>query len=131
MNVFAGRFDALPESSSFRESLRKIEQLQQDIRVELAALRTSVNNHVEQDRGSFEIIGKTFISVSEDITKRLETQDQKRKNWFNALDAKVEQMRREGDRAKGAGWVILGLLGAVATVLGGVAISVIDGLLKH
>jgi hypothetical protein len=46
-------------------------------------------------------------------------------------DAKTfEEMKADANKAKGAGWAILGLLGSVATFLGGAVIAALGGWIK-
>lgn len=48
-----------------------------------------------------------------------------------AADAKTfAEMKTDADKAKGAGWVILSLLGGLATFVGGAVIAAIGGIIK-
>lgn len=44
-------------------------------------------------------------------------------------DARFDNIEADRNKARGAGWVILGLLGGLATVVGGAVIAVISGWL--
>lgn len=45
-------------------------------------------------------------------------------------DKKISAVKEDQDRAKGAGWVILGLLGALATFVGGAVIAATGGHIR-
>lgn len=47
-----------------------------------------------------------------------------------ARQGSVADLKQDNDRARGAGWVILGILAALATVVGGCVIAVFAGWVK-
>lgn len=49
---------------------------------------------------------------------------------LNAQDAKIDDLQSERDRAKGAGKVILALLGSFSAFVGGAVIAVLEGWIK-
>ena len=64
--------------------------------------------HKGEDRENFQIIGSRF----------------------GVLAMEISGMKQDQDRAKGAGWVIIGLLGSVAAFIGSAVIAALSGHIK-
>lgn len=92
-----------------QRSLGRIEGMQEQILNEFVA-------HKRDDKSAFEIINKAFETRDAAIAKLREDQDKK----IDALEA-------ERDTARGAGKVILALLAAAATFVGGAVMAVLSG----
>jgi len=110
----------LTEIERFREDFRehKIDDqehfsaLNDKLQVQASSVRTAL---VEQAR-----------TVQEALTARAEKEDDR----AGKQDEKLAAIKEDADRAKGAGWVILGLLGALATFVGGAVIAALSGWLQ-
>jgi hypothetical protein len=81
-----------------QRTLGKIEATQAAILAQLITMRTDFNLHGDADA-----------------------------KQFAEMVVKYEAMKADQDKAKGAGWVILGLLGAFAAFVGSAVIAVLGG----
>ena len=86
--------------------------------------------HQRLDLESLGILAKTLAQQRDVMLASFEEQDRARNQHLNEQDVKLDVLKQDNDRAKGAGWVILGLLGALATFLGAAVISALSGIIK-
>ena len=103
-----------------QRSLGRIEGTQTQILQKLEALETSFGDHRNDDQ-------KNFSEVRSLVYTKFNQQEELRETHLSAQDKNIAALKRDSDRAKGAGWVILGLLSALATFLGGVVIAALSG----
>lgn len=103
-----------------QRALGRIEGTQAQILDMLNKLSDSFGEHKQEDQRNFSSVRALFFT-------KLEEQDKTRETHLGEQDKKLDALKQDADRAKGAGWVILGLLGALATFVGGAVISVLSG----
>ncbi len=106
-----------------QRSMGRIEGTQAQIIAKLDAMIINHINHENDDR-------KNFSSVRTLLETKMAEQNNMRESHLELQDKKLALLQQAQDRARGAGWVIIGLLGAVATFLGGAVIAAIDGHIK-
>lgn len=104
-------------------ALGRIEGTQAQILLELRQLRNDFGEHKNEDQ-------KNFSSVRNLVYGELKKQDIEREAHLAEQDKKLDALKEDSDRAKGAGWAILGLLGGLATFVGGAVLSVVEGWIK-
>lgn len=49
---------------------------------------------------------------------------------FNTVREMIDELKQDSDRTKGAGWVLLGIFGLLATFLGGAFTALFTGWVK-
>lgn len=103
-----------------QRALGRIEGTQEQILAELRSLRGEFSEHKNEDQ-------KNFSSVRAMFFTKLEEQDKTREAHLGKQDQKLDALKEDSDRAKGAGWVILGLFGTLASFVGGAVIAVLGG----
>lgn len=103
-----------------QRALGRIEGTQSQILAELRSLRSEFGDHKNEDQRNFSSVRALFFN-------KLEEQDKTREQHLGEQDAKLDQLKEDADRAKGAGWVILALLGALATAVGSAVLAVFSG----
>jgi hypothetical protein len=106
-----------------QRSLGRIEGRLDQILAEQRSMREDLGDHKNEDQ-------KNFSSVRALFFEKLEHHNAVREAHLKDQDEKLETIMMDSARAKGAGWVILGLLGSLATLLGGAVIAVLDGRIK-
>jgi hypothetical protein len=115
--------EGLPMPDDVQRALGRIEGTQSQILAELKSLRSDFCEHKNDDQRNFSGVRKLFF-------EKLEEQNKTRENHLGEQDRKLDALKQDSDRAKGAGWVILGLLGGLATFVGGAVLAVISGWIK-
>lgn len=90
-----------------------------DIQRCLGRIESSIERLVEEFGHHRDEDQKNFSSLRMDIKAEAEA---RRKG--------VGDLKQDSDRARGAGWAILGILGALATIVGGCVIAVFAGWVK-
>lgn len=103
-----------------QRSLGRIEGTQEQILAELKTMREDFGAHKNEDQRNFSSLRKLFF-------EKLEEQDETREKHLAAQDAVLAELKTDSDRAKGAGWVILGLLGGLASLVGSAVLAVVKG----
>lgn len=106
-----------------QRSLGRIEGTQSQILQKLVALEASFGDHRNDDQ-------KNFSEVRRLVYDKFAEQETLREDHLGKQDENIEKLKRDSDRAKGAGWVILGLLGALATFVGSAVIAALSGYIK-
>lgn len=101
------------------EALNQIKQLRDDFGV-----------HKNDDQRNFSNIRRQSSELTASIAKQFEENDRARNQHLNEQDLKLDEITARANFAKGAGWVIIGLLGAMATIIGGCVIAVFAGWIK-
>lgn len=103
-----------------QRALGRIEGTQTQILQALKDLTESFGEHKNEDQ-------RNFSSVRNLVYTEMKKNDETREKHLSEQDEKLDGLKQDADRAKGAGWVILGLLGALATFVGGAVIAVLSG----
>jgi len=103
-----------------QRSLGRIEGTQTQILDALQKLTESFSEHKNEDQ-------RNFSSVRNLVYSELKKNDESREKHLSEQDEKLDSLKQDADRAKGAGWVILGLIGALATFAGGAVLAVLTG----
>lgn len=121
----------------FQRALGRIEGIQSQILSELSAMRGDNTRHRSEftahqrlDLQSLSILEKAISKQREDIAIAFSENDRARNQHLNEQDVKLDALKTDSDRAKGAGWVILSMLGFLATIVGGAVIAAIEGVIK-
>jgi hypothetical protein len=78
-------------------------------------LNAMIVNHIQHEDDDRRDFGDLRSLISNNIAQQ---------------DKKISAVKEDQDRAKGAGWVILGLLGALATFVGGAVIAATGGHIR-
>lgn len=103
-----------------QRALGRIEGTQAQILAKLDRMVEDLGAHKNEDQKNFSSVRALFFT-------KLDEQNVTREAHLGAQDKKLDMLKQDADRAKGAGWAILGLLGGVATFIGGAVISVLSG----
>lgn len=106
-----------------QRALGRIEGTLGEILKAQGRLSTELGDHRNDDQ-------RSFSSVRKLIADKITEQDTAREAHLSQQDKKLDHLKQDQDRAKGAGWVIIGLLGALATFLGGAVIAALGGHIK-
>lgn len=110
-------------SDDVQRALGRIEGTQGEILKKLDSMQGDLGQHKNEDQKNFSSIRALFFA-------KLDEQNTTREAHLGAQDKKLDALKTDSDRAKGAGWVILGLLGALATFVGGAVIAALSGWIK-
>jgi hypothetical protein len=84
---------------------------------------------IQRALGRIEGQNTQLLKESQDVRNDLVTFKAENAKEFALRDLKIAELTKNRDQARGAGWVILGLLGAIATFVGAAVLSVINGKL--
>jgi len=113
-----------------QRSLGRIEGTLTQLLSEVKGFHGALGGHVADDHATAEAFRGLISDLRREIANQFLEQDRARNQHLNEQDVKLDALKADSDRAKGAGWVILGVLGALATFVGGAVIAVLTGLLK-
>jgi hypothetical protein len=133
----------LSELSGIHESLQRIERSQGEALAEFKNFRRELDeakaNHVVHENDNRDDFIRTNVSIEAfraAVDKRLTDQTEDRRRHLgeqdikiDAISADVASLKTDNARAKGAGWAIIGILGALVTFIGGAVISAIEGII--
>jgi len=106
-----------------QRSLGRIEGTQTRILDELTKLRDDFGAHKADDQ-------RNFSSLRVDMKSQFEANDRARNEHLTEQDTKLDIIQRDSDRAKGAGWAILGIMGLLASLVGGAVMAALSGWIK-
>lgn len=109
--------------ADMQRAIGRIEGTQTQILAKLDAMIVTHIQHENDDRRDFAGIRVLF-------DKKMDDQNSTRETQLSEMDVKLDALKQDQDRAKGAGWVILGLIASLATFVGGTVIEVVRGHLK-
>lgn len=110
-----------------QRSLGRIEGTQTQILSELRMLRDNFSEHKNEDQKNFSSIRALVYDHRSEVKTILDQQSVEREAHLDAQDVKLSSLKTDADKAKGAGYVIIGIIGALATFVGGAVISVFTG----
>lgn len=117
-----------------QRSLGRIEGAQAQILQSMQALIASFTEHKAEDVRNFSAVRALSFEHREELKDFVETKFEAqaiaRNQHLNEQDVKLDGLKEAQDKAKGAGWVILSLLSALATFVGGAVIAVFSGWVK-
>lgn len=113
----------MSEEETVQRALGRIEGSTAEILKRLDRLANDFGEHKNDDQ-------RAFSSVRKLVKDGLADQDSLREAQLAKHDTKLDLLKQDQDRAKGAGWVILGLLASLATFLGGAVLAVWNGWLR-
>lgn len=113
----------MSDDSELQRALGRIEGAQNQILVKLDKLYIEFGDHKNEDQ-------RNFSSIRALLDRKLEEQNLLRETHLSEQDVKLDQLKQDADRAKGAGWVILGLLASLATFLGASVIAALSGHIR-
>lgn len=113
----------MSQDENTQRALGRIEGTQTQILAKLDRLAADFGEHKHEDQ-------KNFSSIRVMIDRKIEEQNDVRETHLDEQDTKLAVLKQDADRAKGAGWVILSLLGALATFVGGAVIAATTGLIN-
>lgn len=115
-------------------ALGRIEGTQAQILDALKTLTTSFTEHKAEDVRNFSAVRALSFDHREELKDFVETRFDAQaiagRQHLDAQDLKLDGLKSAQDKAKGAGWVILGLLTSLATFVGGAVIAVFAGWVK-
>lgn len=120
----------MPDQADVQRSLGRLEGVSDQILAELRSLRVEFGDHKNEDQKNFSAVRALVYDQRRDISGKLEAQDATRERHLSEQDLKLDKLKQDSDRAKGAGWAILGLLGSLATFVGGAVLAVVEGWIK-
>jgi hypothetical protein len=92
-------------------------------RIEGKHLSDDFNDHKNDDQ-------KNFSSIRVMMDRRMGESNTSREAHLKTQDVKLDALKETQDKARGAGWVILGIMSALAASVGGLVMSIISGHLK-
>lgn len=115
-------------------ALGRIEGAQAQILHAVETLTTAFTDHKAEDSRNFSAVRALSFEHREELKDFVETKFEAqaiaRNQHLNEQDVKLDGLKSAQDKAKGAGWVILGLLTSLATFVGGAVIAVFAGWIK-
>jgi hypothetical protein len=106
-----------------QRALGRIEGKQELILGKLNDLSDDFNDHKNDDQ-------KNFSSIRVMMDRRMGESNTSREAHLKTQDVKLDALKETQDKARGAGWVILGIMSALAASVGGLVMSIISGHLK-
>ena len=106
-------------ATNIDRALGRIEGTQSQILSELIDLKKDYVEHLKNNALEFRRIDTEFAEAARALNQHLNEQ-------YKKLDA----MKEVQDRARGAGWIILSLIGGLATFSGGAVIAALSGWLR-
>lgn len=118
------------ENNIVQRALGRIEGTQTQILAELKNLRENFGDHKNEDQKNFSSVRRLVADQQEAIRKAFDAQAVARNQHLNEQDVKLDALKQDSDRAKGAGYVIIAIIGALATFVGGAVIAVLSGWIK-
>lgn len=86
-------------------------------------LNAMIVNHIQHENDDRRDFGELRRLIAEEIKQQREAVA----STLADQDKQIAGMKEEQDRAKGAGWAILAMLGALASFVGAAVISVFTG----
>ena len=113
-----------------QRSLGLIEGAQIQILSEIKLFREDLGRHIDNDQMNFSALRVVIATQKKEMEDQFTENDRARNQHLNEQDVKLDGIKQDQDRAKGAGWVILGLLTAFAGFLGTAAMSIWNGYIK-
>lgn len=113
-----------------QRSLGRIEGTQEQILAKLDKLASDFGDHKNEDQRNFSSVRALVYDQRREINAKLEEQDSRREQHLTEQDTTLKSLKQDSDRAKGAGWAIIGILGAFATFIGGAVLAVVEGWIK-
>lgn len=116
--------------SETQRALGRIEGTQSQILKKLEELTNGFGDHKNEDQKNFSSVRRLVFDQKDEILANIKDGNADREIHLNEQDTKLDALKQDADRAKGAGWVILGILGGIATFIGGSVIAVIAGIIK-
>lgn len=111
------------QDADTQRSLGRIEGTQDQILAELKQLRSDFGDHKNDDQ-------RNFSSLRSLVYDKNREQNEARELHLSEQDKAIGQLKQDSDRARGAGWAIISILGAFATFIGGAVLAVVQGWIK-
>jgi len=102
----------------------------QTVRSAVLDLKGELIKHRDEDRADFADVRQTAEANRKEIEARFTDQTEDRARHLSEQDKKLDDLQGMANRAKGAGWAIIGLISAMATFIGGAVLAVVEGWLK-
>lgn len=118
------------DDQGVQRSLGRIEGDIRQILTELKNIRDDFGDHKNDDQKNFSLARTSNDQLRADMLAGFSNADNARGQHLGEQDVRLERIERDANRAKGAGWVILGLLGSLATFLGAAVIAALSGHIK-
>lgn len=113
----------MSDEVNVQRALGRIEGQQAQILEKLDRLADDFGQHKQDDQRNFSSVRTLFFT-------KLDEQNTVREKHLGEQDEKLDGLKQDADRAKGAGWAILGLLGGLATFVGGAVLAVLSGFIN-
>jgi hypothetical protein len=108
------------QNDDVQRAIGRIEGTQAQIISKLDAIIVTHVQHENDDR-------RDFASIRAMFDHKMAAAAEVRETHLGQQDEKLLALKQDADRAKGAGWVILGLLGSLAAFAGGSVIAALTG----
>lgn len=109
--------------SEVQRALGRVEGAQEELLNKMNAIIESFVRHEESDRVEFSASRAALASAMRDLNAAREAQ-------FAGLQASIDELKADRAFAKGAGWVIVAILGACVTFIGSAVVGVLRGTIK-
>lgn len=103
-------------SADIDRTLGRIEGMQEAILAEIGQFKTAFNLHVKEDNVALVEIRRLIETLVKEVKKENEEK-------FMKLEEKLAELRKDRDVVKGAGWILLGFIAFVGTVLGPILVE--------
>lgn len=113
--------------ADMQRSLGRIEGTQSQILSELRRLGENFSEHKNEDQKNFSSVRAMVYEHRNEVKAILDTQSAEREAHLDAQDVKLSGLKTDSDKAKGAGYVIIGIMGALATFVGTAVIAAFTG----
>lgn len=110
----------MKDDAEMQRAIGRIEGQNGQIITKLNAIIGAQIKHEDLDR-------EEFASTRRSCEKQVSELRDERRARDETQDLKIEKLEKAQQRAQGAGWVILGLLTALASFVGAAVISILSG----
>ncbi|MBL6852397.1 MAG: hypothetical protein ISS15_05265 [Alphaproteobacteria bacterium] len=113
-----------------QRALGRIEGALDQLLIEFRSLRGDFGEHKNDDQKNFSGMRALVYDQRREVNQRLDDQDKTREAHLREQDATLAALKEYQDRARGAGWVIISILGGFASLIGASVWAAIEGWIK-
>lgn len=119
----------MPENE-IQRALGRIEGTQDRLLSEFEQFRKAMTEHMDMDKVQFEILHSRITELRKYSESRFVDQTDDRARHLGEQDIKLDALKEKQDKAMGAGWVIMGILGMCVACIGAMALAIFERWLR-
>jgi hypothetical protein len=113
--------------TELNRAIGRIEGTQGQIIRKLDAIIVDAVNHQKDDRRDFEAIRKQLDHKVGEVRKASAGENAGQDDAIAAQALRIDELEKQNERERGAGWVIVSLIGASVSALGTMAWAIFSG----